>query len=592
MTQLLVNILSQFFSLPLGLNLFGLSSLIEWWAILFYIVLILGVGYIWVRSYLNEQEAKQLKAVDALKTLFFTNITHELRTPLTLILAPVEQLKQRLGDADDQHQLELINQNARKLYDLIDQLMDLSKAGAKALQVDESQGDIGTFVAQLVHSFDQQAKSKGMQLTFRADKLMSLYWFDADKLERVVSNLVANALKFTPAHGKVTVSLTVETISQPDSSVGAGSAPNSWLHLEVADNGVGIVPDKLPYIFDRYYQAHNASLADELPDVGQQKGTGIGLALVKELVEIQRGTIQVVSKRSIGTTFTVYLPCRPAASVPATTQLPALPAVGLPKVSSDEYPPGEEPIILVVEDNLALSDYIANSLPASYQIHRAMNGAEGLKKAFDIIPDLVISDVMMPIMDGYTLCRWLKEDPRTSHIAFILLTARASVDSRLEGLSLGADDYINKPFHIDELRVRVRNLLDQRHQLQQWALASINNPDAQPTLPAPTDPLVEKLCQIVEQHLDETAFGAEELMAASGMSRMNLHRKLKALTGSSTSEFIRNYRLKRAAQLLRQGHTVSETAYLVGFEDPSYFTRSFRKVYNETPSVFARNNTL
>ena len=549
-------------------------------ALVLYGLLGLLAGYGLMRVYLKQQETNQLRALDAMKTRFFTNITHEFRTPLTLILAPAEQLKQRLHHPDDQRQLTIISHYATQLLGLINQLMDLSKAEAHALRVNESQGNLGEFLTQLVQSFEPQASANGVQMIVRVEEVGSYYWFDSEKLERIVLNLVANALKFTPMGGRVVVSLT----AHPDHELA-----ESPLQLTVADNGVGIAPEQLDHIFDRFYQADYVATSESAQP--QPEGTGIGLALVKELVEVQNGTIGVASKVSIGTTFTLTLPYRPAiapaASVRRDSRLPAT----SPLQATNGIETDETPVILLVEDNPDLSDFIAGSLPVFYQIHRAANGFDGFGQAVNLIPDLVISDVLMPVMDGYTLCQQLKQDDRTSHVPVILLTAKASVDSRLEGLAQGADDYITKPFHVRELLLRVHNLLEQRRQLQKWTLASVTNPDPVPAAPSPPDPLLDKLCQLVEQHLDQTAFGVEELTVASGLSRMNLHRKLKALTGTSAGEFIRNYRLKRAAQLLRQGHSVSETAYLVGFEDPSYFARSFRKVYQISPSAFASTNT-
>lgn len=557
-----------------------------WWAILLYLVGMLVVGYLLVRSYLHQQETKQLKEVDAMKVRFFTNIAHEFRTPLTLILGPVETLKKRLHSNEDQHQLNLINENAAQILELVNQLIDLSKAEANVLRLNESLGDLKLFIKKLVSSFDYQAKAKSIQLIFQAGTLDTQYWFDSEKLERIITNLVIHALKFSPVGGKVSVDLRVST-HLPTKSVGKYPTHDSWIQLTISDNGTGIRQEELPRIFDRFYQGENSQPIE-------QESLGVRLALVKELVEIQSGTILVTSKASLGTTFTIYLPYRPATSIPASQPSivvePVTKPVVTPMGSQVEKRSDKTSLILLIEDNEILREFIFENLSASYTIHQAKNGLEGWEQAIKQVPDLVISDVMMPIMDGFTLCRKLKEDVRTSHIPVVLLTAKASVDDRLEGLSLGADDYIAKPFHIQELQLRIRNLLEQRRQLQQWVLASITSADPPVHAPAPTDPLIEKLCQIIEDHLDEATFGAEELTAASGMSRMNLHRKLRALADTSTGEFIRNYRLKRAAQLLRQGHSVSETAYLVGFEDPSYFARSFRKVYQMAPSTFSRNN--
>ncbi|MVM41002.1 response regulator [Spirosoma sp. HMF3257] len=572
-----------------------------WWAILLYLAGAAIVVYTLVRSYVNQQEAKQLKKIDAMKARFFTNIAHEFRTPLTLIMGPVETLKKRLKSNDDQYQLGLINQNAVQILELVNQLIDLSKAEANVLRVNESSGDLQAFIQQLVHSFESHAEEKKIQLTFQAGELHKQAWFDAEKLARIITNLLANALKFTPIGGKVAVELTAASYK---SAKLRRQYPQqeTWLQLTISDNGIGISPEKLPFIFDRFYQAENGSI--DVLKYGQTsqnngEGAGIGLALVKELTELQSGTIQVTSQPGLGTTFTLLLPYRPSTSPQEKYPLPPTKLdIQSASVKSEirakdipsENQADKTSLILLVEDNEILRDFIVENLLGTYTVHQAKNGYEGWEQAINLVPDLIISDVMMPIMDGYTLCHKLKKDPRTSHIPVVLLTAKVSVDDRLEGLSLGADGYIAKPFHIQELQLRIRNLLEQRRQLQQWVLASITSTDPPTKAPAPTDPLIEKLCQLVEEHLDEAAFGAEELTLASGMSRMNLHRKLRALADTSTGEFIRNYRLKRAAQFLREGHSVSETAYLVGFEDPSYFARSFRKVYQMTPSTFSRTN--
>jgi signal transduction histidine kinase/DNA-binding response OmpR family regulator/ligand-binding sensor domain-containing protein len=563
-----------------------------WWAILLYIAGIVGLGYILVRAYLHQQEAKQLKAVDAMKAHFFTNIAHEFRTPLSLILGPVETLKKRLHNYDDQYQLDLINKNAAQILELVNQLIDLSKAEANVLRLNESLGDLRAFLNELVNSFESQAQAKSIQITFQAERVDPQYWFDTEKLERIITNLMINALKFTPVGGKVNVILALAP-QQPDTFTHQHRNQVAWLQITISDNGTGIESENLSYIFNRFYQVEGART--EVPKSGQvaklaHEGMGIRLSLVKELVEFQAGTIEVISKASLGTTFIIRLPYRTATSEP--TPLPDI--VPEPGTSSEtsqgEKQSGQTSLLLLVEDNAILRDFIVENLAHLYTVHQAKNGAEGWEQAINLIPDLVISDIMMPVMDGYALCQKLKKDPRTSHIPVVLLTAKASVDERLEGLSLGADDYIAKPFHIQELQLRIRNLLEQRRQLQQWVLASITSTTSPANAPSTTDPLIEKLCQLVEEHLDETAFGAEELTLASGMSRMNLHRKLRALADTSTGEFIRNYRLKRATQFLREGRSVSETAYLVGFEDPSYFARSFRKVYKTSPSAFSRTN--
>ncbi|WP_164851207.1 hybrid sensor histidine kinase/response regulator transcription factor [Larkinella soli] len=534
-----------------------------WWAYLFYTLTIGGIAVALFRAYLKQKEAEQLKTVDEMKTRFFSNITHEFRTPLTLILAPAEQLSQTLNDPENLRRVATIHRNAHQLLGLVNQLMDLTRLDAQAVQVEEARGNPVFLIEQIVQSFAPQAEAKSIQLRFESADLHDEYFFDVHKLERIAYNLIMNALKFTPAGGAITV----------------GLAPA--VTLTVADTGIGIPADKLPYIFDRFYQVDDSSTR-------RQEGTGIGLALVKELVELQKGRIDVVSEVGGGTTFTVQLPYRPALSFNKdlnSSQKPVLDPI--------ENRSEEEPILLLVEDNDELAEFIIDSLPDGYQVHRAAHGADGLEKAVQLIPDLIISDVLMPVMDGYTFCQNLKSDQRTSHIPVVLLTAKSSHDSRITGLKLGADDYITKPFHLQELQLRVRNLLEQRRKLREWIRATLIHPEPLLTESASetTDPFIDTIYGLIENHLDDSSFGADQLIKLARMSRMSLHRKLKALTGMSASELIRTYRLKRATNYLEQGYNSSETAYRVGFESPAYFTKCFRELYQQTPTEFAASRT-
>ncbi|PSR52292.1 hypothetical protein AHMF7605_01525 [Adhaeribacter arboris] len=313
---------------------------------------------------------------------------------------------------------------------------------------------------------------------------------------------------------------------------------------------------------------------------------------MKELVELQRGQITVESQLGQGTRFQVFLPLQPAAElVPEKLGIPLSSDTGLTAVAQAST--GEQPLILLVEDNPELADFIQDSLPQQYRICRATNGAEGLEQALSELPDLVISDVMMPVMDGYTFCHQLKADERTSHIPVILLTAKAALDSRLEGLTRGADDYLTKPFHVPELNLRIHNLLERQRRYQEYLRQELSRPASTPapSLPtAPPDPFLEKLYTVVAERLDDTAFGVEQLADQMNMSRVHLHRKLKTLVGLPAGDVIRNYRLKQATRYLREGLNSSETAYRVGFDSPPYFAKCFREVYQMSPSEFARQN--
>ncbi|MBD2701452.1 response regulator [Spirosoma sp. BT702] len=534
-----------------------------WWAYALYVVTLGGIILALVRAYWRRKEAEQLKELDAMKTRFFSNITHEFRTPLTLILAPTQQLKQKLHEPDDVRRLAAIDRNAHQLLELVNQLMDLSKLEAKALSSEETLGDLVQFVDEVVQSFGPQAEAKGIRLRFTTSDMASQYAFDARNLERIIYNLVSNALKFTQDGGEVLVHL----------------APS--VTLTVSDSGVGIPAEKLPHIFDRFYQADDSSTR-------QQEGTGIGLALVKELVDLQKGSISVESTVGQGTTFTVKLPYQPAQAVlPVTNEQPLSAADSTETFTYERS--GESPVILLVEDNSELATVIAESLPTSYQIYRTSNGAEGVEQAIQLVPDLIISDVLMPIMDGYTLCQQLKADQRTNHIPILLLTAKSSHESRITGLTVGADDYITKPFHPQELQLRVRNRLEQRRQLRDWIRSSLTRVDVAETnqTPETDDPFLTNLYTLIEQNLDDSRFGADGLMEEIRMSRMSLHRKVKALTGMSSGELIRTYRLKRSIQFLLEGYNSSETAYRVGFDSPAYFSKCFRDTYQLTPTEFA-----
>ncbi len=567
-----------------------------WWAYVLYVFI--GAGWIalFIRYRVNrermrqeialkEREAAQLKAVDELKGRFFANITHDFRTPLTLILGPVQQLKRSIAKDSNKRWLDSIERNANQLLQLINQLMDLSKLEAGSLQLNETYGSPTKVIDSCVQSFGAEAASKQLTLQYNYSGGDTDCWFDAGKLQQIANNLIANAIKFTPAGG--TIEVFVQT--------------GSGIVLAVSDTGVGIQPTQLPLVFNRFFQVDSGSTG-----FSSIQGSGIGLALVKELVELQGGTIKAHSNDEEtgkwSTVFSVKLPCKmgaenkkePAAleSMPVAASIkdytPFVNTVPETSVPSDE----DSTTILLVEDNSELADFIISSVDDRYTIIHAVNGQQGLDQAFEIMPDLVISDIMMPVMNGYDMCTALKKDERTSHIPVILLTAKASFDDRIEGLSLGADDYLTKPFHVQELLLRINNLVERQKRLREKIFREISqpglhdlSPSAEPTL---QDLFMEKLYALVESNLDKTGFGVEELARLTGMSRANLHRKLKAIAGIPAGEIIRNYRLKRAAAFLSLGHNSSETAYMTGFDSPAYFSKCFKDFYQLTPTEFSQ----
>ncbi|RRA98128.1 ATP-binding protein [Larkinella rosea] len=561
-----------------------------WWAYLLYALGAIGLGLVGVRVYANrvrlkqslalqqreialgQQEARQLRDINQMKSNFFANITHEFRTPLTLILGPTEQMVSENPEPKNYRRLTTIEQNAHQLLRLINQLLDLSKLEASVMPVHESPGALSESIAYWLQPLAEQATSQGLTLTFTSG-VEGTHWFDAEKLERIVSNLTANALKFTTA-GSIHLSLM--------------PAPEG-IRLTISDTGSGISPEQLPHIFDRFYQVKPSASEKGTPSKLRQ-GTGIGLALVKDLVNLQGGRISVTSVVNQGTTFVVDLPFRRVAESASAGEVANLNGIHEEQwgKADDEAASADRPRILIVEDNDELALFLLDSLPPTYRLRRAVDGRDGLEQAQEYQPDLIISDVLMPRMDGFALCGHLKTDLRTSHIPVILLTAKTSTENRLEGLSQGADDYLTKPFQVRELHLRVRNQLDSKRRQRDWVRTSLTQPgtNATPSVSPPIDPFLDQLYALIESHLDDPMFNVESLVTALGMSRSSLFRKVKSLADLSVNELVRNYRLKRAAQLLREGHAITETAYRVGFDSPSYFSKCFRELYQLTPREF------
>ncbi|MFD2571896.1 ATP-binding protein [Spirosoma soli] len=564
-----------------------------WWAYLLYLLLLLGAIALFLRvrihrirlksrMELREQETIQLKHLDEVKTRFFANITHEFRTPLTLILTPLEQLlNDNKADLQQHNRLTLIYRNANRLLRLINELLDLAKLDAGSLKVTPTPGDLPEFVDRTVQEFKEEAQRKHIQLLINNQLSQPFYWFDTDKLEKILNNLLYNALKFTKENGSVTVttSLGHELINPGIISLGV----TERIRLVVQDTGTGIDSQKLPHIFNRFYQV------DPLAE-GSVNGSGIGLALVKELVEIMHGTASVTSQPDEGTTFVIELPCRPALASTVSANSNSTPFTD----TADNLNSAADvnaPRLLLVEDNDDIAEYIMSILTTEWRVHRVNNGQAGLDAAIANGPDLIISDVLMPEMNGYELCRQLKGNPVTSHIPILLLTAKAAIESRIEGLTAGADDYLSKPFQVDELRGRVRNRLEQQQRMRQhYRVQLIREGHLPATSQAPEDDFMNRVYAVLEARLDDSTFGVEPLATVIGMSRMHLNRKIKAMTGMTPNELIRVVRLNRAAELLLTGASVSEVADLVGFDTPAYFSKVFKEHYHLTPSEYVEKN--
>jgi signal transduction histidine kinase/AraC-like DNA-binding protein/streptogramin lyase len=518
---------------------------------------------------LKEMETNQLKELDDMKSRFFSNITHEFRTPLTLIMGPAEQLKtEHLADSRVHQLADGIIYNSEQLLSLVNRLMELAKLESRTSKLLEQRGSPSSVTGLVVHSFETDAKSREVHLSFSERQVPNDCWFYADALERIVYNLVSNALKFTLPSGQVQVFL---------------EAKDDKLILIVKDTGIGIAENRLPFIFDRFYQvAENTRLLQGASD----RGTGIGLAMVKELVSQMGGKIDVVSQTGYesGTCFTVAMPMRASA---LNAEAPAVQPEIQEDASSAEVAESRTRI-LVVEDSSELAAFISGILSEQYDVKHALNGAIGLEETLLMMPDLIISDVMMPVMDGFEFCRRVKEDIRTSHIPIILLTAKASQEDLIEGLTRGANDYLAKPFHPTELLLRIHNLLDAQQKLRDRVRMELSRPGVASPEPGPPvlDVFLTKLYSLLDEHLDDAYFGVDQLADLVHMSRSSIHRKLKGITGLSTTEVVRNFRLAKAAEFLRQGYSSSDVAYKSGFGSPAYFTKCFREVYGLTPTDF------
>lgn len=518
----------------------------------------------------EHKEAERLAEIDTLKTRFFANISHEFRTPLTLILSPLKELKKEFPQRDI---FQLMHQNAERLLSLINQLLDLSKLEVGKMEVQIQKGDLPPFLKYVFASFESLGQNRNILFQYQQSQQHQMAYFDADKLEKIATNLLSNAFKFTPENGRVEVH---------------ADYTEQQLVLKVQDWGIGIESEHLPHIFDRFYQGDDSNIRN-------YEGTGIGLALVKELVEVLKGSIEVDSKVGRGTTFTVRLPIdkqtwqqsfneNDVMVAKSSQSIESLPAYSnLNTLSNTELP-----ILLIVEDNADLRRYVRSQFETAYQILEAKDGQEGLEKAREVIPDLVICDLMMPRLDGFGFCKALKTDMHTSHIPVIMLTAKATLEDRLEGLELGADDYLAKPFNTSELQVRVRNLIQIREKLRQKFNSSqvVTLVEAEITKTAtPDDEFLQKICQLIEQNIMNPTFEVETLAGLLMMSSSQLRRKLKALTNQTIIEFIRNYRLEKAAVLLKNKKSnVSEVAFQVGFESLSYFAKVFQERFEKSPS--------
>jgi len=523
-----------------------------------------------------EVQAEKLHELDRLKTNFYTNITHEFRTPLTVILGMAEQAETYLETPPlgrFRQAMDMIRRNGQNLLQLINQLLDLSKLDAGTLRLQLVQDEIIGYIGYLLESFQSFAETKNIQLEF-APALPALYMdFDPEKVQSIVANLVSNAIKFTPANGSVAVSIEL---------LDPGAAET--LAIRVQDTGLGIPADQVPYIFDRFYQVDGAHTRRE-------EGTGIGLALVRELVKLMGGEIGVDSRPGEGATFTVSLPVHRSAAAAAAAAIPAAPAA-IPVSQLPETPQNNRedlPLLLIVEDNSDVAHYLQACVSDDYQVVIATDGQAGIERAFELVPDLIVSDVMMPEKDGFELCETLKNDERSSHIPIVLLTAKADMASRIKGLSRGADAYLAKPFHREELMVQLQALLQLRRSLQARYTSLAPLPANSDVGIQIEDRFLAKVRDLLTQNLADETFGVNEIAAGIYLSPSQLFRKIKALTGHSPTLYLRSLRLQKGRDLLKTTDlSIAEVAYEVGFSDPAYFSRAFSQEFGVAPSAARR----
>jgi len=574
-----------------------------WWAYIIYALSFMSILF-FVRQFemkrvklrnelqLKDIEAKKLQEVDKLKSRFFANISHEFRTPLTLIVGLTNKLSRKNSDVEAKKDHNVIRKNADRLLQLINQLLELSKLEAGSTKIRASKTDLIKFLRRVLSSFISIADQKKIQIVFNGNPLSDhsgekevFLYLDIEKFETVMYNLLSNAIKFSPEGEK----LEVQVITHLQS-----------VEIRITNTGIGIPKEKLPFVFDRFYQVDESMQRDH-------EGSGIGLALVKEIVDLHNGEIKVFSAAGRSTTFLIKLNVGRAHFNPdeVTDEIIELeePTNVQGKLDEELFTDEvttvkvlknvdnrETKIILLVEDNFDLRNYISEQLEDDFTIFEAENGEKGLEMAGEMIPDLIVCDIMMPKMNGYELCKKIKMDFKTSHIPVILLTAKAAREDKIEGLELGADDYLVKPFDPDELKLRVQNLIKSREQLREKLRIELLQKPKEVSVPSTERVFLENINKTIEENIEDEKFGVDELSKTIGLSRSQLHRKIKAICSQSTTEFIRNFRLQRATDLLKQdAGNIAEIAYMVGFGSQAYFTKSFQELFGCSPSEYKKS---
>lgn len=521
---------------------------------------------------IERRDKEHQEEINQMKMRFFINISHELRTPLTLILAPLQEIINKISDRWTRNQLEYIQRNANRLLHLVNQLMDYRRAELGVFELKAKRENAHQLIQDNFLFYDKLARHKKITYTLHSELEDKEELFDPNYLELIVNNLLSNAFKYTESGQSITVTLKEE---------------NNWLVLQVSDTGIGIPINKQGKIFERFYQIES-----------EHVGSGIGLSLVQRLVELHHGRIELDSEEGKGSTFSVYLPQDINTYKPSelasndtlneegqvySTNSKEMYFIDTEKVENETIEGGDKKrgTILIVEDNNEIRHYLSSGLAELFNTLEAGNGEEALEKLKDNEVDIIVTDVMMPVMDGIKLCKNVKQNIRTCHIPVIILSAKSEVKDQMEGLQMGADDYIPKPFSLAILTTKIQNMMRTRRRMLERYSKSLEVEPEKITFNAMDEALLKRAVAIVEKNMDNIEFSTDEFAREMNMSRSNLHLKLKAITGESTIDFIRKIRFNEAAKLLKDGrYTIAEVSTMVGFNTPSYFATSFKKYFD------------
>ena len=564
-----------------------------WWALLIFFATFAGFitfvfRFFWMRKSMEAQleierrDKEHQEEINQMKMRFFINISHELRTPLTLILTPLQEIINKISDQWTRNQLEYIQRNANRLLHLVNQLMDYRRAELGVFELKAKKGNAHQLIQDNFLFYDKLARHKKITYTLHSELEDKEVLFDANYLELIVNNLLSNAFKYTESGQSITVTLKEE---------------NGWLLLQVSDTGIGIPINKQGKIFERFYQIES-----------EHVGSGIGLSLVQRLIELHHGRIELDSEENKGSTFSVYLPQDLSVYKPSelasndeqneeeqvySTNSKAMYFIDTEKVENESVESGDKKrgTILIVEDNNEIRRYLSNGLADLFNTLEAGNGEEALEKLKDNEVDVIVTDVMMPVMDGIKLCKNVKQNIRTCHIPVIILSAKTDIKDQMEGLQMGADDYIPKPFSLAILTTKIQNMMRTRRRMLDKYAKSLEVEPEKITFNAMDEALLKRAMAIVEKNMDNIEFSTDEFAREMNMSRSNLHLKLKAITGESTIDFIRKIRFNEAAKLLKDGrYTVAEVSTMVGFNTPSYFATSFKKYFGCLPTEYIKKS--